>query len=273
MSDYTLKTGHIYLVGAGKMGGALLEGWVNQGIDPAKVSVLDPNIQTGSSAFIQERSIKLNPDLDELVKPDFLVLAVKPQVMDQVLSGLGALLHPDITILSIAAGSTIASLAKHVGEDTAIVRAMPNTPASVGCGMTVAVANAAVTPRGREVCHHLMSAVGEVEWVEDESLMDPVTAVSGSGPAYVFYLVECLAEAGRKAGLEGELAMQLARQTIIGAGELLHYASGGAAELRRNVASPGGTTEAALKVLMADEGLQALMDRTVEAANKRSKEL
>ncbi len=268
-----IDTGQIYLVGAGKMGGALLEGWVNQGIDPAKVSVLDPNMKTGSSAFIQERSIKLNPELDTLAKPDILVLAVKPQVMDEVLSGLRDLIHPDVTILSIAAGCTIASLAVHAGEGVSIVRAMPNTPASVGCGMTVAIANDAVSGRDKTVCNHLLAAVGEVEWIEDEALMDPVTAVSGSGPAYVFHFVECLAEAGRKAGLEAGLAMRLARQTVVGAGELLHYASGGAEELRRNVTSPGGTTEAALKVLMGDDGLQELMDKAVDAAAERSKEL
>lgn len=273
MSEQAIETGQIYLVGAGKMGGALLEGWINQGIDSDKVSVLDPNLKTGSSAFIQERSIKLNPELGKLAKPDVLVLAVKPQVMDTVLSSLGGLLHPKVIILSIAAGCTIAALGKYVGEETAIVRAMPNIPASVGCGMTVAIANEAVSKRGRQVCQYLLSAVGEVEWIEDEALMDPVTAVSGSGPAYVFHLVECMAEAGRKAGLEAELSMRLARQTVIGAGELLHYASGGAEELRRNVASPGGTTEAALAVLMGDEGLQGLMDKAIDAAARRSKEL
>lgn len=273
MSDQNINTGEIYLVGAGKMGAALLEGWMNEGIDPDKVSVLDPNVQTGSAAFIQERSIRLNPEYDALAKPDILVLAVKPQVMDQVLAGLGSLLHPGVTVLSIAAGCTIASLAKHAGERAGIVRAMPNTPASVGCGMTVAIANEHVSERMREVCDHLLKAVGAVEWIEDEALMDPVTAVSGSGPAYVFHLVEALAEAGRKAGLEADMAMRLARQTVIGAGELLHYSSGSAEELRVNVTSPGGTTEAALKVLMGEDGLQQLMDRAVAAATQRSREL
>lgn len=273
MNGQLIDTGHIYLVGAGKMGGALLEGWINQGVDPAKVSVLDPNLETGSSALIQERSIKLNPELGMLIKPDILVLAVKPQVMDEVLIGLTGLLHPGMTVVSIAAGCTIASLSQHTGEGVGIVRAMPNTPASVGCGMTVAIANDAVNARDRDLCHHLLSAVGEVEWIDDEELMDPVTAVSGSGPAYVFHLVECLAEAGRKAGLDTELSMRLARQTVIGAGELLHYSSGGAEELRQNVTSPGGTTEAALKVLMGDRGLQELMDEAVQAATERSREL
>lgn len=273
MSAPQTDMGPIYLVGAGKMGGALLQGWINQGIDSHQVSVIDPNLQTGASTLIQERSIRLNPEFDALAKPHILVLAVKPQVMDQVLSGLGELLHPDVVVLSIAAGCTIASLAKHAGARTAIVRAMPNTPASVGCGMTVAVANRAVSEADRKVCHSLLSAVGEVEWIEDESLMDAVTAVSGSGPAYVFHLVECMAEAGQKAGLDAEMSMRLARQTVIGAGELLHYATGSAGQLRRDVTSPGGTTEAALKILMDEDGLQALMERAVEAAAKRSREL
>ena len=176
-------------------------------------------------------------------------------------------------MLSVAAGRTIASLARHFAPGTAIVRSIPNTPAAVGRGITVAIANAAVAPAQRQLCDALLAAVGEVAWVTDERLIDAATAVSGSGPAYVFLLAECLAEAGRAVGLAPGLAAQLARATVSGAGELMHQSDLSPAVLRQNVTSPKGTTAAALEVLMAGDGLQALLTRAVAAAEKRAGEL
>ncbi len=266
-------TSQLFLVGAGKMGGALLEGWVEQGVDPALVSVLDPALASGSGALIQERQITLNPDLKAQADAGVIVLAVKPQVMEQVLRSILPLVNKDVLVISIAAGVALASLARHLGEKTAIVRAMPNTPAAVGCGMSVMVANAHVTPAQKELAGMLLSAVGEVEWIDDELQMDAVTAVSGSGPAYVFHLVECMAAAGKRLGLEPELAMRIARQTVIGSGELMRRSPAGAAQLRKDVTSPGGTTQAALEVLMHDAAMEKLMRRAIEAAAKRSVEL
>jgi len=269
----THLTSQLFLVGAGKMGGALLAGWVEQGIDPAQVTVLDPALASGSGALIQERQITLNPDLNEQSGAEVIVLAIKPQIMDQVLPTLLPLVHENVMVLSIAAGCSLASLGKHLGSGTAIVRAMPNTPAAVGRGMSVAVPNGHVTPNQKELAGTLLSAVGEVDWISDEQQMDAVTAVSGSGPAYVFHLVECMAEAGKRLGLEPELAMRIARQTVIGSGELMHRSPAEAAVLRENVTSPGGTTQAALEVLMDDKAMEELIGRAIEAAAKRSAEL
>jgi pyrroline-5-carboxylate reductase len=200
-------------------------------------------------------------------------MAVKPQAMDAVLPPLAKLAGPHTLVLSIAAGCRIATFEQHLPKATAVVRAMPNTPAAIGRGISVCVANAHVTPRQKALCDRLLAAVGEVGWIDDESLMDAVTAVSGSGPAYVFLLVEALAEAGVAAGLDASLAMRLARATVSGTGELLHQSRLEPAKLRENVTSPGGTTAAALSVLMAPGGLGALMKRAVAAAVKRGKEL
>ena len=269
----TRLTSQLFLVGAGKMGGALLEGWVDQGIDPHQVTVLDPALGTGGGALIEERQITINPDLQAQDNAEVIVLAVKPQIMDQVLPTLQPLIHDQVLVISIAAGVSLASLARHLGETTAIVRAMPNTPAAVGSGMSVAVSNAQVTPAQKALAEELLRAVGEVDWIDDELLMDAVTAVSGSGPAYVFLLVECMAAAGKKLGLEPELAMRIARQTVIGSGELMRRSPAEAAALRRDVTSPGGTTEAALKVLRHEDAMEKLMGRAIEAAAKRSAEL
>jgi pyrroline-5-carboxylate reductase len=176
-------------------------------------------------------------------------------------------------VLSIAAGRTIAGFERHLASGTAVIRSMPNTPAAIGRGITVAVGNPHVTPAQRQACDGLLAAVGEVAWVDDEDLLDAVTAVSGSGPAYAFYLAECLGDAGIAAGLEPALAKKLARWTVAGAGELLHRSDLGADTLRQNVTSPGGTTFAALQVLMADQGLPKLMREAVAAATRRSREL
>ena len=209
--------------------------------------------------------------LDEIPRCDGAVLAVKPNDAAAA-AGLAAAAGAQ-RILSIAAGISVAALQFAAGDRVAVIRSIPNTPASVGRGITVATANPSVTARQKAMCDALLSAIGEVAWVDDEALIDPVTAVSGSGPAYVFYLAECLAEAGVKAGLEPELAAKLARWTVAGAGELLHRSDLAAGVLRQNVTSPNGTTYAALQVLMSEKGLQPLMTEAILAATKRSREL
>ena len=205
--------------------------------------------------------------------PDVVVFAVKPQALDDVAPAYRRFADAGAVSLSIAAGKTIAAYACHLGPDAAIVRAMPNTPAAVRRGISVACASMRVTAAQRAACQKLLEAVGEVAWVEDEALMDPVTAVSGSGPAYVFLLIEALAQAGAAAGLPVALAERLARATVTGSGELARLSDEPAAILRRNVTSPGGTTEAALQVLMAPDGLADLMERAVVAATQRSRAL
>ena len=264
--------GPLLLVGAGKMGGALLAGWLDQGLAAGSIFVQEPNPPDKIAALIAEHAIAtgMPPKLPGL--PAVIVLAVKPQIMDAVLPPLKAMTGADTVVLSIAAGQRIARLEERLGSDCAIVRSMPNTAAAIGRGITVACCNSSVTPALAERCIALLNAMGEVAWIEDEALLDPVTAVSGSGPAYVFLLCECLAEAGITAGLDEELAGRLARATISGAGEMLSRSELSAGELRRDVTSPGGTTDAALEVLTRG-GLQKLMAAAVEAAAKRSREL
>jgi pyrroline-5-carboxylate reductase len=265
----------LLLVGAGKMGGAMLERWVKLGLEPSDATVLDPYLQNdhwkqlASAGTATARSVTEAADRAYKV----MVLAVKPQSMAEALAQVKALAAPDTTVLSIAAGVRLAKLAAAFPEKQPIVRAMPNTPAQVGMSMTVAVANPNVGEAARATIDGLLRAIGEVAWVEDEGLIDAVTAVSGSGPAYIFLLAECLAAAAREAGLPGPLADQLARQTVAGAGALLAKSPLSPAELRKNVTSPGGTTEAALKVMMAEGGLEPLLTRAVAAAKKRSIEL
>jgi pyrroline-5-carboxylate reductase len=264
----------LLLAGAGNMGYALLSGWLAGGLDPAQIVVQDPAPQPQIKEQLGARGVHIHAQVASLpATPAVLLLAVKPQVVDQVLPQLARLVGAATLVVSIAAGRRIAGLAAQLPQGTALVRAMPNTPASVGRGITVAVGNAQVTEAQRETCDRLLRAVGEVAWVEDEGLMDAVTAVSGSGPAYVFHLAECLAEAGVEAGLTPELAQRLARATLAGAGELLYRSDLDAAALRRNVTSPGGTTAAALEVLMAENGLPELMRKAVAAAARRSREL
>jgi pyrroline-5-carboxylate reductase len=266
--------GPLLLAGAGKMGGAILGRLLASGLDPRHVLVQDPEPPPEVADLIADACIDLLPFIDELTSPPAVILlAVKPQMADEVLPGLARLAGPDTLLLSIAAGRRLAGLARHMPQGTAIVRAMPNTPAAIGRGVTVAVANANVTPVQRALADDLLAAVGEVLWVEDEALLDPVTAVSGSGPAYVFLLTECLAEAGRAAGLDAALAEQLARATVTGSAALLEDSDLPAATLRRNVTSPGGTTAAALEILGGAEGLQKLMTAAVAAATKRGREL
>jgi pyrroline-5-carboxylate reductase len=267
--------GTLLLAGVGNMGHALLAGWLQRGLEPGRIVVQDPAPQPHVRQELEARGVAVHAEVATLPEPPaVLLLAVKPQVMDQVLPQLAGLVGRDTVVVSIAAGRQIAGLAATLPAATAVVRAMPNTPASVARGITVAVGNAHVTSAQRDACDRLLGAVGEVAWVDDESLIDAVTAVSGSGPAYVFYLAECLAEAGVAAGLAPALARQLGRATVAGAGELLHRSVLDAATLRRNVTSSGGTTAAALEVLMAETGgLPELMRNAVAAAARRSREL
>lgn len=265
-------TGHgpILLVGCGKMGGALLEGWIARGTAPSSIHVVDPAGPDLPSGVALAAGFDALPDDFD---PAVVLLAVKPQVMDEVLPPYAGFVGPETVFLSIAAGRTVASFTRLLGEGAAIVRAMPNTPAAVGRGMTVLYANDAVSEAQRAVCGTLMSAVGEVAWIEDEGQMDAVTGLSGSGPAYVFHMVEAMAEAGVAAGLPADLAMRLARATVAGSGALLAGSPEDAGTLRRNVTSPGGTTAAGLEVLMGEDALARLMRDTVAKAAARSREL
>jgi len=266
--------GKLLLAGAGKMGGAMLAGWLDRGLDPSQVIVQDPAPPPENAKLIEAHNLaKREPGAALSEPPAVIVVAVKPQIMGDVFPELATVAGPDTVVLSVAAGKTIASFEVHLPAGTAVVRSIPNTPAAIGRGITVCCANAHVSAAQRETCQALLSAVGEVGWVEDEGLIDAATAVSGSGPAYVFLLAECLAEAGRAVGLEPELAKHLANATVSGAGELLRQSGLEPSVLRQNVTSPGGTTAAALSVLMADNGLQPLLTRAVEAATKRSREL
>jgi pyrroline-5-carboxylate reductase len=265
--------GPLLLVGAGKMGGALLAGWLRQGLDPASIYVQDPTPAPEAAAMMASHGIRARHKPKLPGAPAVIVVAVKPQIMDKVLPTLGASLGPATVVLSIAAGRTLSNLAAHLPGGTPIVRAMPNTPAAIGQGMTVTCASGDVTRDQALLCNMLLETVGEVIWLDDESLINAVTAVSGSGPAYIFLLAECLTDAGIAEGLEPELAARLSRATIAGAGELLRRSDLSPTELRQNVTSPKGTTAAALEVLMGKDGLADLLKRAVAAAAKRSREL
>lgn len=268
-----MSAGTVVLVGCGQMGLAMLRGWL-QGGAASRFEVVEPagvpeSLATSSAIVAHRTADELAGDL----VPDAVVFAVKPQVINDVVPRYRRFARPQTVFISIAAGTTVANLARHLG-DAAIVRVMPNTPAAIGRAISVACANARVTPAQRQLCDALLASIGESTWVEEEGLLDAVTAVSGSGPAYVFLLIETLAEAGAKAGLPVDLALQLAKATVAGAGELARVSAESPARLRENVTSPGGTTRAALDVLMArDAGLAELMTRAVAAATTRSREL
>jgi pyrroline-5-carboxylate reductase len=270
-TDLSAFSGLVVLVGAGRMGGALLEGWLRLGLDAKHVAVIEPQPSPQISAFVN-RGLRLNPDLKSLGSVTAIVVALKPQVAPQALPALVPLVSASTVVVSIMAGRTLQFLAGALKETNALVRAMPNTPAAIGRGITVAMARNASAAQ-RQLADRLLAATGSVEWVDDETLMDAVTAVSGSGPAYVFLLAEALAQAGAASGLPPQLAARLARETVAGSGELLHRSPLDAAALRENVTSPGGTTAAALAVLMAKDGLSPLMAKAVAAATKRSREL
>ena len=267
-------TGTLVLVGAGKMGGAMLEGWLAGGADPSRIVALDPSPPPEMKALLQRHDIRLNPDVSTIKDAEVVIVAVKPQLMEDVLPGIASLKASKPLILSVAAGKTIATFERHFGSDAAVIRTIPNTPAAVGRGITAMASNANVSPAQLALARTLLEAVGEVVTVDNEAMIDAVTAVSGSGPAYVFYLTECLAAAGEKIGLPKELATQLARATVAGSGELMRQSGTDAATLRQNVTSPKGTTYEALQVLMAeDTGMGPLFEKAVAAALRRSREL
>lgn len=251
------------------MGAALLDGWLGAKL-PAAFSVIEPH------DIVQDKipHYRTVPDaIEDLKKAEIVILAVKPQTMNEVCTQLKTLIGPKTLILSIAAGRTLAGFASFFGAAQPLIRSMPNTPAAIGKGMTVAIANKHVSPAQKTLAADLLKCAGAFEWIEDETLLDAITALSGSGPAYVFYLIEMLAASGKKLGLSADLAMTLARQTVIGSAALAESEPKISADtLRHNVTSPAGTTEAALKVLM-DGRAQAIFDDALAAAKKRGKEL
>ncbi len=265
--------GTLVLIGAGKMGGAMLEGWLKAGVSARQVVALDPSPPAEVAALLAKHGVRHNPSVASITDAEVVLVAVKPQVMDDVLTPLHGLGASKPLILSIAAGKTIASFERHFGGDAAVIRTIPNTPAAVGRGITAMAANGNVSPAQMNLAEQLLSSIGEVVRVDDEALIDAATAVSGSGPAYVFYLTECLAAAAEAVGLPPDVAVKLARATVAGSGELMRSSGIEAATLRQNVTSPKGTTYEALQVLMAENGMKPLMIEAVKAAARRSREL
>jgi pyrroline-5-carboxylate reductase len=267
-----MSAGTVVLVGCGQMGSAMLRGWLASGAASRFVVVEPAGVPEAFAASPTVEGHRSAAELPAALAPDAVVFAVKPQGIGDIAPDYRRFARPQTVFMSIAAGTTIGVLARHLG-DAAIVRVMPNTPAAIGRAISVACANPAVTAGQRELCDALLAAIGESTWVNDEGLLDAVTAVSGSGPAYVFLLIEALAEAGVKSGLPPELSARLALATVAGSGELARVSHEPPAKLRENVTSPGGTTRAALDVLMGEAGLAKLMNRAVAAATRRSREL
>ncbi len=258
----------LVLLGCGKMGSAMLAGWLGQGLVPDAVWVIEPH----PSDWLRGTGVNLNADLPP--NPAVVLVAVKPQMMGAALPVLTGLGNGETMFLSVAAGTPIAAFEAVLGANTPIIRAMPNTPAAIGRGITAIIGNAHTTPEQLDLAESLLATVGQVIRLGSETQMDAVTAVSGSGPAYVFHLIETLAAAGEAEGLPPDLAMTLARATVAGAGALAEAAEESPADLRVNVTSPGGTTQAALEVLMNEaDGFPALLARAVKAAADRSREL
>lgn len=273
----------ITLLGCGKMGSAMLEGWLADTNLDANFTIIEPH-QTHLGWLQGQKSVRLYADCaaanaDGAPVSTMIVLAVKPQMMDDAIAGLGNMKHADCAYLSIAAGISTGWLKQRLGDAAIVIRAMPNTPAAIGKGITALYADAPnqasnqAPNQARNLASQLLAAVGQVVHVQDEALMDGVTALSGSGPAYVFLLVEAMTEAGIKAGLPDDLAAELAKATVCGAGALMAAVDTAPAILRENVTSQGGTTAAALAVLMADDGLTSLTTKAVAAAKARSIEL
>ena len=268
---------HIVLVGCGKMGTAMLKGWIDHFDSDTVFTIIDPFMAV-KNPFIDDKRITVlaqaspaKPSHPDMISPDIIVLAVKPQVMEQALAPLVNLAGADTLWLSIAAGISIDWLRQRITPDAAIIRTMPNTPAAIGKGVTAMAVGDGVSEAMQKLAEEILSVVGKVVRLDDEADMDAVTAVSGSGPAYVFLMRESLEAAARTAGLEPGLAAMLAEETISGAVALMHESDLDARQLRIDVTSPGGTTEAALKILMADKaGLPALMEKAVLAAQKRA---
>lgn len=263
----------LVLFGAGKMGAAMLEGWLAVGMNTAAATILDPQPSADVEALCGKREIPLNPPLRDLVPPKVVVLAIKPQMLEAAAAVINRLVKTDTLVVSILAGKTLADLRRQMPAARAVVRAMPNLAASVRRSATAAVTTAETGAAQKQMAHELLASIGTVAWLADEDLMDAVTAVSGSGPAYFFYLAECLAHAGTAAGLPQELSAQLARATLVGAGELLAQTELPPGKLRHDVTSPGGTTAAALDVLMVQPGLSELLQSAVQAARRRAGEL
>ena len=258
------------------MGASMLGGWLDDGIVGAGVAVVEPTFAGGVHPFQDRSEVTVYASADDLpdtFQPEVAVFAIKPQQIPDALPAYVRFATAKTVFLSIAAGTEIAYFERHFGRDAAIIRAMPNLPASIRLGISVICPSRCVTSRQLDICSALLNAVGEVCVIEDEGLLDAVTAVSGSGPAYVFLLVECLVKAGEAAGLPTELAARLALVTVAGSGQLAIMSDDPPGQLRRDVTSPAGTTEAALKVLMAQNGLEALIIQAVEAATNRSREL
>lgn len=260
--------GHVVLVGAGNMGGAMLRRWPAD----ARITVIDPNPTDEIATHMRERDRDHRPTVDGVPRADLLIVAIKPQLMAAVLPTLRPLVSDETTVVSIAAGTTADTFARALGTDR-VVRTIPNTPAMVGAGVTGAFASPTVSQAARARVDTLLGYSGPVVWVDSEGDIDRVTAISGSGPAYVFHLVEALAASARDLGLAADQADTLARQTVIGVGHLLEASAESAETLRRRVTSPGGTTAAALEVLMAEDGMGDLMGRATRAAFARAREL
>ena len=265
--------GRLILAGCGKMGSALLKGWLANGLEPAQVTVVEPDPARRASLPDSINAMAEPVGLNTGIHARVLVLAVKPQMMAEVLPSYKAALSHKSLIVSIAAGTPIATFESVFGATQPIIRIMPNTPAAVAAGMSVLCANDHALDEDRHLATALMQAVGDVAWIDDEEFMHAVTAVSGSGPAYVFHLVEAMAAAGEAAGLPADLAMQLARTTVCGSGALMAADVSKAGELRKNVTSPGGTTQAALEVLMAEDRMTILLKDAISAAAARSRAL
>ncbi len=259
---------NILLVGCGKMGGALLQRWRDLSLYRESIVVEPSPVQLTNA-----RRVTMRGEVPTTFQPDAVIFAVKPQTLPDMI-GLYKNYAPRALFLSIVAGKSIAFFEEHLGLQAKIIRCMPNTPAAIGKGITVAVGNKNITDMERRSTDTLLGAVGEVLWVEQEALLNPVTALSGSGPAYVFLLIETMTKAGVKTGLPHEMAEKLARSTVIGSAVLAQMNRNvSAAQLRTNVTSPGGTTEAALNILMQEPAIQELFDRALEAATKRAEEL
>lgn len=265
------QLGPVMLVGAGKMGMAMANGWLKAGLQPKDLILVDPKPSDFAVDFAGEHGLLLIAKMQDQPMR-VVVLAVKPQIMETVLADAKGSLAPDTLTLSIAAGISLDTLTSGL-ETQRVVRTMPNTPAQIGKGVTGAVAAKGVGEDDRQAAEALLSASGKVLWFEDEGQLDAVTAVSGSGPAYVFYLVEAMTAAAEAQGLSPEASAILARQTVIGAAALMEADPTAAAQLRENVTSPGGTTAAALAVLMDDDGMKPLLAKAMAAAHKRSVEL
>ena len=275
MSDQRIVLpGPLLLVGCGKMGGAMLRGWLGRGVAGKDVFVVDPAPK--GLEDVQARGVTIVTAIDALPKalqPGIVLLAIKPQFMDEALPAYAKFAKPGVVFLSIAAGKTVSYLKGKLGQDATVVRSMPNTPAAVGRGMSVILKDTNISPATLDLCAQLLSAVGKVGWIDEEDQINAVTAVSGGGPAYVFLLIECLAEAAREAGLPEDLCMTLARETVVGSGELAFQSPESATDLRKAVMSPKGTTLEAINVLMAPDGLQPLMNKAIAAATRRGREI